>query len=426
MSDTRSFLSAIDDLHEMFTLDRRTAVELFPDAMALATDEDRAFLDELVELFTLYPRESVLRCLEARWREADRLGDKVAKARLLALVPDSDPGLYQRDRFDTVFLAESRARRNGTTVEDEYAKLHASLAVTEMPRQSIRSWRNPRPRYALAPTRRIDRARMRPEQIRARLAARGNRRPAVVEPSRVSNYITDALFVDTQAREEAKARERVAELIERGLISETSARKGWIPRYPGELPPLPAELARQRWEHLYCAYVADQHNHDRALAGGEALPTEDALDWAEARTQLTGSADRRHEQTPFAGNPLEDFDGATIEVTGWRCVSCFIERPTADRSRVHRHNGQVRSDDGLCDCCRDANRPGLPPLAGRITGITLASTYCLFYAEHYPAATRALLAEARRRAPRWLRGVIDGFLAAHPDLPGAPEPAVDS
>ncbi|MGW0252403.1 hypothetical protein ACWDYH_37820 [Nocardia goodfellowii] len=431
MSDTRSFLSAIDDLHDMFTLDRRTAVELFPDALALATDEDLAFLDELVELFTLYPRDSVLRRLEARWREADRVGDDVVKARLLALVPDSDPGLYQRDRSDAIFVVEARARRNGTTIEDEYAKLHTSLLAAEMPRQPMRTWRNPPSRYTAAPSRTIDRDRMHPQQIRARLAARGKRRPAQIEPSIVTTYVTDSLFVDTQAREEADVRTRVAALAARGLISESAARKGWIPRTPGELPPLPAELARQRWEHSYCGYVADQHQHDRALEGSKPVPTEDALDYAAARTQLTQAADHR-DQMPFQGSALDDFEGAMIPVSGWRCVLCFVERPISDQHLIRIRGEMSRSDDGLCDYCRTANhpdepnQPGLPALVRPFTGRDLASTYCAFYAEHYPAATRALLAEVRRRAPRWLCGVIDGFLAAHPDLPGAPEPVAES
>ncbi|WP_194817982.1 hypothetical protein [Nocardia sp. XZ_19_385] len=425
MSDTQSFLSAIDDLHEMFSLDRRTAVELFPDALALATDEDRAFLDELVELFTLYPRESVLRRLEARWREADRVGDETVKARLVALVPDSDPGLYQRDRSDAVFVAEQRARRNGTTLEAEHANLTASLLAAEMPRQSIRTWRNPPARLTAAPSREVDKSRMTARQIAARSAARGRRRPAPVEPPIVSTYVAEHLFVDTQAREEAQARARVAELTARGLISEAAARRGWIPRTPGELPPLPADLARQRWEHTYCGYVADQHNRDRALDGSAPIPTEDALDYAGARTQLAEGADRRA-RIPFQGNARDDFDGAMIPVSGWRCVSCFIERPTADQYLVHSRGGQMLSDDGLCDCCRAADRPGLPALTGRYTARDLARTYCRFYAEHYPSAARALLAEVRRRAPQWLTEIIDQFLTAHPVLPGAPEPVAES
>src|SRR5690606_22403825 len=43
-----------------------------------------------------------------------------------------------------------------------------------------------------------------------------------------------------------------------------------------------------------------------------------------------------------------DYDNAAKQpVLGWRCVSCFIERATADAPRP----GSRRADDGLCASC---------------------------------------------------------------------------
>ena len=49
---------------------------------------------------------------------------------------------------------------------------------------------------------------------------------------------------------------------------------------------------------------------------------------------------------------VDDDLAAMAPVSGTLCVSCWIERPTAEQRRL--------DDDGLCADCRDAGRPGVP------------------------------------------------------------------
>ncbi|MFE7720813.1 hypothetical protein ACFU44_17415 [Nocardia rhizosphaerihabitans] len=417
VAGTRAFLDAIFQIELQLDLDRRAALKAFPAALALATDADWWLLDFMVEQFTLHPREAALRRLDALWRHADGLG----RERMLALVPDTDPGLHSHSDHDLNHILATRARRNGTTIEDERAKLEVQIAAAEMPRQSSRTWYTPLPRLSLAPTKRIDASRLSPEQIRARVAARGRRRPAEVEPSVVTTYVRESLFVDSEVADQARLRQRWAELAARGITATASAPRGWTPRRPGERPPLPAELSEAIWDHQYCAHVADQRDHERALAGESVKSPEHSHAWAAERTGLRSRGDRR-EAYLFQGNGLDDFRTAMTPVAGWRCVSCFVERPTADQRPVHARGGVLRSDDGLCDYCRSDDRTGLPALAPGFTGADLAAAYCAYFAQHYRDSAYALIGEVHRRAPEWLTAVIDRFLADHFDLPGAPAP----
>ncbi|MGW6421436.1 hypothetical protein ACWF82_02070 [Nocardia sp. NPDC055053] len=417
VAGTRAFLDAIFQIELQFDLDRRAAFKAFPAALVLATDADWWLLDFMVEQFTLHPREAALRRLDALWKHADELG----RERMLALVPDTDPGLHSHSDHDLNHILATRARRNGTTVDDERAKLEVQLAAAELPRQSIRTWYNPLPRLSLAPTKRIDASRFSPEQIRARVAARGRRRPAELEPSVVTTYVRESLFVDTEVADQARLRQRWAELAARGITPTASAPRGWTPRRPSERPPLPAELSEAIWDHQYCAHVADQRDHERALAGESVKSPEHSHAWAAERTGLRSRGDRR-EAYLFQGNGLDDFRTAMTPVAGWRCVSCFIERPTADQRPVHARGHVLHSDDGLCDYCRSDGRTGLPELAPGFTGADLAAAYCAYFTQHYRDSACALLGEVRRRAPEWLTAVIDRFLAEHSDLPGAPAP----
>ncbi|MFC9964350.1 hypothetical protein ACFVH4_08895 [Nocardia ignorata] len=415
--DTRSFLDAIEAIELTFDTDRKAAITMFRPALDLATDADWDLLDFMVECFTLYPRESALLRLRARWSA----GDETERERLVRLVPDTDPGLHSHDNHALAQLIETRAKTNRTSVAEEFAKFQVQLAAAEMPRPSIRTWRNPLPRLTMPASRRIDAVRLSPEQIRARALARGKRRPAEREPLEVTAYVRESLFVDTEVVEQARLRQRWAELIARGVTLTTGAPRGWTPRRPGERAPLPADLAEAMWDHQYCVHVADQRDHDRALAGESTKSPEHSHAWAAERTGLRSRADRR-EGFVFQGNGLDDFATAMTPVAGWRCVSCFVERPTTDQRPVHARDGVLRSDDGLCDYCRCENRRGLPALPAGFTVADLAATYCTYFVEHYRDAAYALIAEVRRRAPEWLITVIDRFLTAHPDLPGTPAP----
>ncbi|MGW6730659.1 hypothetical protein ACWF9G_32570 [Nocardia sp. NPDC055029] len=417
VSRTRAFLEAILEVELMLDRDRQAAKKAFPAALSLATEADWWLLDFMVEQFTLHPREAALRRLDALWKHADEL----ERERMLALVPDTDPGLHSHSEHDLTQILATRARRNGTTVDAEQAKLQVQPLAAEMPRASIRTWRNPPPRLHVAPTKRIDASRLTPDRVRARVVTRGKRRPAEIEPPEVATYVRASLFVDTEVAEQTRLRQRWAELADRGLILTASAPRGWTPRYPGDRPPLPAELSTAIWDHQYCVHVADQHNHERAVDGETVKSPEVSHVWAADRTGLWSRADRR-EAYLFQGNGLDDFRTAMHPVTGWRCVSCFVERAASDQRPVHVRNGVLRSDDGLCDHCRHDDRTGLPALAAGFTGADLARAYCSYFAEHYRASVCGVLAEVRRRAPQWLTQVIDEFLAEHSDLPGAPQP----
>ncbi|MFF2396345.1 hypothetical protein [Nocardia sp. NPDC058114] len=412
---TAAFLDAISTIELTFSRDRRAAKRTFRSALELATDADWDVLNYMVEVFTLYPREAALRRLRARWAA----GDDLERERLVRLVPDTDPFLHSHADHDLAQILEARAKANpDTTAADEFAKLHVQLLAAEMPRQSIRMWRNPLPRLTLPASRAVDASRLRPEQIRARVGARGKRRPAEAEPFEVTDYVTESLFVDTEVETQAKLRQRMAELIARG-VRFTRAEPGWTPRRPGERAPLPTEISEAIWDHQYCAFVADQHDLDRAEAGAPVKSHEHSLQWAERRSGLGSRSDRR-DSSMFQGNGLDDFRTAMNPVAGWRCVSCFVERAATDQRPLHTRDAVLRSDDGLCDYCRSDNRTGLPALEAGFELSDLATAYCTYFAEHYPDAASALIAEVRRRAPEWLIRVVDGFLATHPDLPGAP------
>ncbi|MEU4321255.1 hypothetical protein AB0F85_25145 [Nocardia fluminea] len=303
--DTNLFIDAIADIRNTFlTLDRdhRGAVEALPAALALATEHDWKLLDYMVEVFTLFPLGAVLSRLTSRFKSADDL----ERFRMLELVPDTDPGLHSHETADLAGILEARARRNNSTVADEFAKLHAQLQTAEMPRQSIRLWRNPSSRLVVPATRRIDAVRLTPTQVRARVLACGKRHPAEIEPSQVADYVRENLFVDTEVDDQGRLRRRLAELAARGIVIGNRAPRGWTPRRPGELPPRPDELAAAIWDHEYCLYVADQRDHAHAVAGGAATSQEDSIAWAAQRTGLHGQADRR-DTFLFQGNGLDDF-----------------------------------------------------------------------------------------------------------------------
>ena len=100
---------------------------------------------------------------------------------------------------------------------------------------------------------------------------------------------------------------------------------------------------------------------------------------------------RRRARRPHLPEWVDDDLAAMAPRHGALCVSCWIERPTAEQRRL--------DDDGLCADCRDAGRPGVPApaeatragrLRARITHIAEG------------AATRDAgpLAAARRVPPR--------------------------
>ncbi|MEU1204634.1 hypothetical protein [Nocardia sp. NPDC005825] len=418
MSEPSAFIDAIAALDITFTTDRRAARRAFPAALALAGPQDLEFLDRLAETFTLYPFESAMKRLAAQYAHEPH-----NQHRLVTLVPDSDPGLYIRDRADRLAEIQARAARNNTTVEDEYSATHADLPTAELPRTPMRQWRNPPARTYLAPSRETEKSRQAPEQITYRAMRRSNRRPVETEPDIVTKYVAESLYTDTVDSELTDARAAEARARGRGLLARPAS-SSWTPRFPGDKPPLDSEESRALWNHLYVNYVAEQHQHAQALSGKSAVSDDNALSHASTRTALRGYTDRRA-TLPFQGNGLDYDHEAMTPVRGWRCVSCFIERSDTDQHITHTHTGGLRSDDGLCDICRADDRPGLPLLPDGFTARDLARTYFQFFAATYPDSARGLLAEVRGRAPQWLIELIDEYLdtAALPgEAPNEPDP----
>ncbi|MEV6072064.1 hypothetical protein AB0L82_36460 [Nocardia sp. NPDC052001] len=411
MTEHSAFLDAIATLEITFTTDRRAARRAFPAALALATPDERAFLDQLVHTFTQYPFATALKSLAAQYPNQPQ--------RLRALIPDTDPGLYLRDRADRLAEMQARAARNNTSIDDEYAAQHAQLPTAELARTPMRQWRNPPARTYLAPSRDTDASRRTAEQIKYRAAQRGKRRPVDTEPEILTQYCLQHLYTDTVDHELTTARTAEQRARDRGLLRAPGT-STWTPRFPGDKPPLDSDHARTLWNHTYVHYVAEQYQHALALDGTPAISDDVALARAAARTTLRDYTDRRT-ALPFQGNDLDYDHHAMTPARGWRCVCCFIERSDTDQHLIHTRAGQFRSDDGLCDICRSDDRPGLPPLPAGFTARDLARAYCGYFARVYPHAARGLLADVRRRAPRWLIALIDEFLTtAH--LPGGDEP----
>ncbi|WP_156769691.1 hypothetical protein, partial [Nocardia sp. 852002-20019_SCH5090214] len=114
MTEISAFLDAIAHLDYAITSDRRAARRTFTAALTHATPGERDVLDAMVDAFTLYPYRSALLRLEAAFRD-----DEPKRALLARLLPDTDPGLYVRERAERIALLEQRARTGGSSVDDE-------------------------------------------------------------------------------------------------------------------------------------------------------------------------------------------------------------------------------------------------------------------------------------------------------------------
>ncbi len=131
-----------------------------------------------------------------------------------------------------------------------------------------------------------------------------------------------------------------------------------------------------------------------------------------------GIDDQPEHASPSAGYAL-DYDRAAIPgLRGTPCVSCWIERPTADQHQPGRH-----SDDGLCTDCRDADAPAiaeLPEAHTRGDWIAARATYIRLH--HARAATK-LLRDWWRNADPETRTVLADWVRDHPEpaeLPAVP------
>ncbi|MEU3010066.1 MobF family relaxase [Nocardia asteroides] len=139
-------------------------------------------------------------------------------------------------------------------------------------------------------------------------------------------------------------------------------------------------------------------------AGDDALDA--YLDEAEPSDGLDPD-DKERPLRPDFGSPI-DYDLAAIpSAVGLPCVDCSIERPRNATIPVPPR----RSDDGLCQPCRDDARPAIPDHdpAHHLTA------RCAHITNNHPApAAMAMLRRDWRALNPTGRAVIEQWLAAHP------------
>lgn len=100
------------------------------------------------------------------------------------------------------------------------------------------------------------------------------------------------------------------------------------------------------------------------------------------------------DQPPIAETPINyenDYDESAVPaVRGHLCVYCWCERSATDN---RNHN------DGLCDWCRSANRPGLPALPATAWRDEVITARCKFITDNFPRPTA--LAMLRSEIPAY-------------------------
>lgn len=438
MTERSAFLDALTHIDYLFTTDPRAARRAFPAALALATPEDRAFLTGLADTFTRYDFPTAHRRLDALWKSHPEHRDRIS-----VCAPQTDPGLHHRG------LPEL---------------FEVSLAAAELPPMPVRERYRPLVTQATL-TQHIDAARLHPARIAARAAARtvipGDHRGPALTRARLhdalgTDYAHTLLFTDTGATDPD---DPLATAPVEPVDPDTRV------RYPDQ--PRDAADAALLWDRVYLAYVAGQyddqlraawdeqrcraaehahgHDSDSSLAqlAREYLDAADHADleveprrptprgprrrrsriseeerfaFAAARTGLRVRDDHRPE-IPEQGNGLDYDNAAMVAVTGWRCVSCFIERAMTDQRPTHVRDGHLISDDGLCDYCRADGRPGIAPLPEKFTLEQFVLSRCEFLAAAYPRAAHAILTEVwHRAAPHPICRIITRFLHQHPEL----------
>lgn len=442
-----AFLDALLHLHYLHLDNPRAARKQFADVLALATPDERAFLEELAEVFTRYPFETAHKRLDAMWKAADPQRQELINA----CAPDTDPGLHHRELTGIFEVSYTAAELPPMPVRDRYRP----LVITR------------------APSRATDAARNTPEQIAARAKARprsisGDHRGhvlayALATDAIVTGYVTSALFTDGTAIPDPHAQPEPPLRGDHTLVEPDE-------RLPRDRLTRDHTEATELWDRAYLNYVADQYDDEHRAAwdtqrhrdtentddGAQPLAerTRDYLDthddtaprarrarrrpagarrrrsriteaeavaFAVARTGLRVRDDARPE-IPNQGNGLDYDDAAMVPVMGWRCVFCFIERAMTDQRPIHVRDGQLVSDDGLCDSCRADGRPGIAPLPEEFTVEGFVVSRCEFLAACYPAAAHALIVEVwHRAAPHPICRHITRFLATHPEL--TPNPA---
>ncbi|MEU7765001.1 hypothetical protein AB0B25_07745 [Nocardia sp. NPDC049190] len=448
MTERSAFLDALAHLDRIHLTSPQTARKLFPDVLVLATPDERAFLDELADIFTRYPFETAHKRLDAMWKAQPE-----RRVLINACAPDTDPGLHHRDLPEIFEVSYTAAELPPMPVRDRYRP----LITQRVPSQAIDAARNDRDRIAA-------RAQARPVPAPAIPGDhRSHLRPyALAVEAMVTSYANTALFTDATTVADSDTQPEPSAGRDRGDATARPVR----PRPRTGLVRDHAE-ATELWDRAYVDHVANQYDDDTRAAwddqrrhdaehtddGDESLAerTRDFFDthddtaaaprtrrthlqrqgvprrrsriteaerraFAEARTGLRVRDDARPE-IPEQGNGLDYDHAAMILAMGWRCVGCFIERAMSDQRPIHARGTQWVSDDGLCDSCRADGRPGVPPLPERFTAEQFVHSRCEFLAATYPATAHILITEVwHRAAPHPVCRHITKFLTQHPDL----------
>lgn len=420
---TRSpFVGLLPQVDYLLSTDRRRARSLFRKALSEATSAENAFIDRMAEMFARHPYEHANKWLTAlAFKEPDM-------AELIeACAPRTDPGLYWR-------------RQAGLD------PVEVSFEQAEMPRWSIRQGGPRDLAENRVPSRAIDRARLDPGRIAARVA----RRP--VPYVRSSMELARQRWVDDLMCDYADTRMFVCDEDQDSTALDHPVIDGGSENEP------------TGWDRLYYRHVFDSYGEGMEWDGSDSHIDKDQIA-AEARALLQAAGDlpirgrttrrttRRprwkisdaerekfakartgmkvtddvREEIPYQGNGVDDIHSAMRSVAGWRCVSCFIERAMADLRPIHSRNGVLSSDDGLCDHCRADGRPGIPPLEGQFTFEQFVLSRCEYLADTYPQAAPALLAEVyRRAAPHPICRIVNRFCFQRFGVLAAPQQPQES
>ncbi|MFF0532847.1 hypothetical protein ACFYT3_31295 [Nocardia amikacinitolerans] len=460
------FADALGEIEYLLDTDPDRARERFTAVLALASPQEREFLDQAADILTLHPYKVAARQLG--WMAKSR---PELRGMITDLTADSDPDLHRPALPDPP---------------------QVSIEAAEWVRRSIRERRN-RDRTTATPSPATDAARLSP----AAIAYRRARRPI---PGAVNLRHRDRDQRSAERRRLGEA-EFAAYAADRlfAIDTETEPDRSMPvpdPRKPAHL--VWAHVQAGLWERSYFLHVAENYSErDRELLAPKSLARpakgqtqqgrHTALDEAasaflrEREADVETVDDRRAsrrrttalprristaDQTRFAarrtGLPVpDDYDEflpySELDVTettwegsgldydlaamtpylGWPCVGCWIDRPATDRRAIHIRDGRRVSDDGLCDVCRADGHPGIPPLPApwgipknRKDGPPAAGlsreemqqfveSRCAYIAATHPQQVRAILdrirAAAANTGPTWR--IITRWMAMNLEQP---------
>ncbi|WP_063047733.1 hypothetical protein [Nocardia pseudovaccinii] len=453
LADTVSpFAAALGEIEYLLDTDPDAARERFAAALALASRDEREFLDRAAEFMTRSP-----------WKTAARQLGWMAKSRpeLRSMIIDhtaeGDPGLHRPELPP---------------------QSETSIEAAEWVRRSIRE-RRYRDRYTATPSAATDAARYQPEKVAARRA-------------RIPAPINGVVSLRHRGRDlevaERRHREYAGYAAQRLYAIDTAVEDDRTPPVPDprkKAGTVWAHVQAELWDRSYFLHIAESYTeNDRHLlapsiperhtghsdrhtgledAAREFLRDHDTEPepwsrirracarrsrpqvppritpadqsrFAARRTGIPVPSDR-DEYLPYSeldirestwqGSGLDYDLAAMTPYLGWPCVGCWIDRPARDRRPLHSRDGLPISDDGLCDVCRADGHPAipaLPSLSAEFDMQTFVESRCAHIAATHPAQARALLDRVRAAAantgPTWR--LITRWIAMNL---GQPEPA---